>query len=451
MLKNDNFLYFVKNFKRVHIIGASGVSMSAIATHLKNCGLTVTGCDKNPKNKNVLPLDILLYKGHSVNHLKNVDAIIYTSAINKDNIELIYAKNNNIPIFTRAEILSIILSSFTNSIGISGSHGKTTCTAMLSHIMYNAKLYPTCFIGGNDYKFFNYLNGKNDFAILECCEYKKNFITINPNVSVVLNADNDHLDCYKNFDEIISSFNKFCKNKVNFINADEPYFDKIKNKKTISFGINNGDFIRAVNLIENNGFYTFTVNEYFKYKCKITLKIKGKFNIYNALASISVARYFGVSYDIIKTSLEEFCGVNRRNEYLGKLNDCNFYADYAHHPKEIEEFIKCIANNLNDLIIFQPHTYSRTQKLFNQLVDALSLSENVAIYKTYSAREKYNYQGSAKKLYLGLLKRKNCHYINSKTNLIEYVKSVSAQYKNIYFVGAGDIYEIAKEILTNNN
>ena len=447
---NGNFEeFFVKNTK-IHIIGILGISMSAIATMLQNMGCIVTGCDREYKHNNQRTADVFIYDKHEKAHILNADVVIYSSAVPEDNEELVFARKCKKLVLNRAETLNIILRQFNNVIGIAGSHGKTTATAMTTHIFMDAGLNPTAFIGGKDRALGNFLNGGNNFAIIESCEYKKSFLRLGVKTPVVLNIDNDHLDSYGSFTGIVNAFKEFCKDKINFINADDNSFNGIKNQKTISFGIDNGEYIRAVNLKESNGFYSFDILERGIKFARVKLNVQGRFNVYNALSSIAVARYYGIEYPVIVHALERFDGVWRRNEYLGKLGDADCYADYAHHPTELKEYINIVAEKKEKCIfVFQPHTYSRTELLFERFLDVLSKLNRVVVLKTYGARERYNKNGSAKRLYLALKNRTNCFYAENKKELADYLTKNDG-YKYIYFVGAGDIYKTAKSIIDNN-
>ena len=392
-MKSDKLLHKKRN---IHFSGICGVSMSAIAKHLNNKGFCVSGSDICLKNglKEHNFEDIKLYDHHSVTNLKGVDAFVYTSAIDENNPELLFARQNQIPIFRRSQVLGEILSEYKSAIAVSGSHGKTTATALLSNIFINAGLDPTVFLGGFTQDFGNYRCGKSDFVIAEACEYKKNFLDLKAKVCVVLNIDNDHLDCYCDMQEMVKGFSEFSKDSIAVINADDINCKKIESLTSVTFSINNLSNYTAKNIAFNGKGYSFDVIAYGLKLGRIDLKIKGYHNIYNALSSIAVSQIYNVPFSIQKDAIESFCGVKRRNEYLGKFDGIDVIADYAHHPKEILAMQKTF-NDLKKryLTVFQPHTYSRTRLLMDDFINCFNNDNPLIIYKTYTARYKYERQG----------------------------------------------------------
>ena len=424
---------------KIYMIGIGGVSMSAIAKHLLIKGFFVSGSDKQLNNftNELEKLGAKIYNNNLI-EVENADVIIYNSAISEDNLELTFAKKLNKAIFTRAEVLSKIISSFTNSIGVSGSHGKTTVTAMISNIYKQAGLPFTTYIGGEDVNLSNFYTCLNSKTIIsEICEYKKNILNFKVNNGVVLNVDNDHLDSYDNITDLKNAFVTFLNKSNNtFINADDLVLSAYKNATT--FAINSNATFRAVNLKNNDGFYSFNIKYNGENLCYLTLKVAGLHNVYNALASFSVAYKNKIKVNVIKKALENFTNVKRRNEFLFTINKTPIYADYCHHPTEIKNLIDTV--NLKykrALFIFQPHTYSRTKILFNDFVNLLK-DKNVVFYKTYPAREKFNYYGGA--YYLSLKCNKK-PFFNNFNNLINYLKNNNKNYDAIYVLGAGNLYD----------
>ena len=287
-MKNNKLLSKSKN---VHFLGICGVSMSGIAKHLQYEGYRLSGSDiaiKNGDNEHDFK-DIILYDNHSPKNLNGVDTIVYTSAIDEENPELVFAKQNNIRLIKRSQLLGEILSEYKNSIAVSGSHGKTTTTALLSNIFIKAGLDPTVFLGGFDRNFGNYRRGNSDFAIAEACEYKKNFLYLKSKISVVLNIDNDHLDCYSDMQEMIEVFADFSKNSISIINADDENCKKLVNMTSITFSINRLSNYMAKNITFNGNGYSFDVIAYGIKLGRINLKINGYHNIYNVLSAIAVS------------------------------------------------------------------------------------------------------------------------------------------------------------------
>ncbi len=448
-MKIEKLLYKSKN---VHFSGICGISMSGIAKHLQSKGYNVSGSDTGLKRGQIEHNfeNIKLYDKHSQTNLKDVDTLIYTSAIDDNNTELVYAKQNQITLIKRSQVLGEILSEYKNSIAISGSHGKTTATALLSNVFISAGLDPTIFLGGFDKNFGNYRLGKSDFAIAEACEYRKNLLDLNTKVVVVLNIDNDHLDSYTDMQEMVETFDNFAKNSIAIINADDKGCQKLESLTSISFGINNLSNYMAKNVDFNGKGYSFDVIAYGIKLGRINLKINGYHNIYNVLSTIAVSQLYHIPFSTQKEAIERFSGVKRRNEYLGKFCGIDIIADYAHHPKEISAMFKTFDSlNKRYLTVFQPHTYSRTKLLMNDFISCFNNDKPLIIYKTYPARESFDRRGSAKAIFTNLLKinKKGVFYSSSKQGVENIIKSQEKTIEFALFLGAGDIYEVAKEMV----
>ena len=448
-MKIDKMLH---NCNSVHFTGICGVSMSAIAKHLKNRGFKVCGSDIALKNgtSEIDFGDIKLFENHSKDNLNGVDALIYNSAIDPNNPELVFAQQNGILTLKRSQVLGEILSEYKTSISISGSHGKTTATAILSNIFIEAGLDPTIFLGGFDKNFGNYRLGNGDFVIAEACEYKKNLLDLKSKISVVLNIDNDHLDCYSDMQEMVKTFAEFSLNSIAVINADDTNCKKLESLTSISFGIENLTNYMAKNIVFKGKGYSFDVFGYGVKLGRISLKINGYHNIYNVLSAVAVSHLFNIPFSTQKKAIEKFLGVKRRNEYLGKFNSVDIIADYAHHPNEILAMQKTFdKTNKKYLFVFQPHTYSRTQLLMKEFVNCFNNDIPLIIYKTYPARESYSAKGSARTLYNNLLKihKKGVFYTSNKKGVVELIKGYEKAVDFIVFLGAGDIYEVAKSIV----
>ncbi len=450
-----------QNGLKVYFIGIGGVSMSGLAKLLLCRGFSVFGSDKR-KSSSTLELASLgatVFYSHSPSNLDGVDLVVYSSAIPENNPELSFAVSNGIPVYKRSQLLGEILSSFKCSVAVSGCHGKTTATAMLSSVFIRANLSPTVFLGGDYCDYGNLLLGKSDIAVAEACEYKKSFLDISPKVAVVLNIDNDHLDSFDGMKDVVSSFKRFVGSRLAVINADDKYYNEISNCTTVSFGIDNVATYYAQDIKQTEKGISFTACAYAKPYGRIKLMINGKHNVYNALSAFATADLMGVPFSVIKKGLEEFKGVKRRNELLGSFNGLDFYADYAHHPSEIKATLSAFkelnAFYKNDFItVFQPHTYSRTKILMNDFIDAFNGLDNVIIYKTYPAREKFDKKCSAKALKEKLDgKVPICLYAHSQTELKAHISSListSNKYKRVIFLGAGDIYQIALKLFKYN-
>ncbi|MCQ2387685.1 MAG: UDP-N-acetylmuramate--L-alanine ligase [Clostridia bacterium] len=447
MTKNFNLDFYSK----IHFIGIGGISMSSLAKYCVLLGKCVSGSDKSKSDltAQLKKAGVYITYRHLKRNIDGKDLVVYTSAISENNVELKRAKELGLPIIKRSELLNEIVKRHLVSIAVSGSHGKTTTTAMISKIFIKADKNPTVFLGGKVSEYGNFRKGGKDVVILEACEYKKNFFDLSPFMSVILNIDNDHLDSFNGIEDEIASFNAFAKNSISVINADDKNCFEVFNSKTVTFGVKNKAtyFVKRVNF--NGNGYSFTVYKYGKRVIRINLKISGKHNIYNALSAFAVADLFKIEPKIIKKALEEFDGVERRNELIGRIKNKDLIADYAHHPTEIEALLSTYKEKgLKSLVVFQPHTYSRTKFLMKDFVRVLSKADGLIIYKTYPAREKYMEEGSAEKLYFelresykGFIEYENGEKLNEK------VLSVIEGFDNVLFVGAGDIYDKAREIV----
>lgn len=443
------------NYKRIHFIGIGGVSMSALAKFCVCQNKLVSGSDKviSGETEKLKRLGIKLYLGHHASAVKYAELVVYSSAISENNEELLQAKKYNIPCVRRSEFLGEILSYYKNSIAVSGCHGKTTCTAMISQIFIEAGESPTVFLGGERMGYGNFRNGKRKVVVAEACEYKKNFLELPHTVSVVLNIDKDHLDSYDGMEDMVGCFSKFVGKTLAVINNDDINAKTMANQTTVTFGIKNPSTFMAKNVRKGKSGYSFDFYKSNVKVGKVKLSVVGKFNVMNALASLSVADLLGIDFFTAKRALESFTGVKRRSELLGKFNNMVCYGDYAHHPKELQATAVAL-NGFNEktLVVFQPHTYSRTKYLFNDFIAVLKKTKKLIIYKTYPAREEFDYLGSGENLALALQNEKvNCEYVNDENQLYEKIEQLSKEYSRAIFFGAGDIYDIAVSIIKSQN
>ena len=314
--------------------------MSALAKHLKLQGFNVSGSDISSNNLSHLKnLGITLYDKHSAKNVKDADIVVYTSAISDDNSELLYAKQKGLILLKRSQLLGQIMDRYNRSIGVCGSHGKTTTTDMIARMLICAELSPTVFLGGEDKDFGNYLCGNSDIIITEACEYQKNFLDLKPKITVVLNIDNDHLDTYKSIEQTVSAFYEFSKDSISIVNVDDEKAKSISTLSTISVSEKHLSNFRAKRLSYNGKGYSFTVYSSGRHLGRINLKVAGKHNVYNALASVAVGSLLKVPFSVQKTALDNFSGVKRRNEFIGKAFGVDMFCDYAHHPKEISAML----------------------------------------------------------------------------------------------------------------
>ena len=355
--------------------------MSALALLVKSEGKIVTGSDlsKSAITKKLKQKGVKVYKKHRATNIKNCDLVVYSGAVPSENPEIKMANQKNIPVIERSELLYLISKQYKNVIAVSGTHGKTTTTAMIAYIFMICGLNPTVHIGGE----FGAIDGniklgRKEFFITEACEFRDSFLTLKPTVSVINNIELEHLDYFKNFDNEVKSFNKFAykTKKTCFINSKiAPLIKKEDNIRTYGYSNSNSLYVRNIRLGSDNK-YSF---DCYKGKCYIgnfKLNVYGKHNIENALAAISVCLEYGIDYNVIYLGLKSFTNVHRRFELVGLYKKCMMIHDYAHHPTEIFNTIKTCKEVFKKKVIcvFQPHTYSRTKTLienFSKCFDGL--------------------------------------------------------------------------------
>lgn len=415
--------------------------MSALAAFLIDEGYSVGGSDaaESVYTERARSLGARVSVPHSAKNIKDENVIIYNSAIAKDNAELVYAYASGKMVFSRAQFLSLVAGNFKHVIYVAGSHGKTTCTAMLSHIFNAAEKDFACHIGGNDLTFKNfYKRGENkDFFISEACEYKKNIAYLSGETAILLNADPDHMECYSCKEELLSAYSDYLF-RADYKIIPSKGFCGAENG--ITFSIGGADYY-AENITENKEKYSFDIIERDEFLCSAALNVMGRHNIYNALASAAAARVYGISGEDISAGLKDFKGVERRFEYIGSFNGASVYCDYAHHPREISAVLstahKIAVGRL--FVVFQPHTYSRTKFLMDDFVEALKDEENLLIYATFPAREAYDGEGAADIL----AKKLSCRYADSINSLRAFFSEAKKD-DVILILGAGDIYSLAK-------
>ncbi len=444
------------NFNRIFFSGILGVSMSGLCKHSILIGKEVGGSDLNVGNckSDLEERGVRLYKDNLEQNVASFkpDALVYTSAIYQSNNEIKYAIEHGVPCIKRSVFLNECLKGYRKRIGVCGSHGKTTTTAMLAHCLINEKLNPTIFLGGEDERFGNYLYGEGEIALAEACEYRKNFLDLDVNYSLVLNIDNDHLESYKDMDDMVSAFEQFCSKGIAVINADDENCKMLSNGNSVTFGIVNNATYMAKKIKYNGKGYSFTLFRNGVAKVKIDLSIQGRHNVYNALSVCAMADLLGVSLTTVKESLKAFNGVKRRMEKIGSYQGVECITDYAHHPREIKATLESLGEKMKDyLVVFQPHTYSRTKMLMEEFVAELSKARKLIIYQTYPAREEYKKDGSSSRLFVEIKNRgmKYVYHVENEEMLKMRISQIKNEVQGIIFLGAGDIYSIAKNLVIN--
>ncbi|AGF53936.1 UDP-N-acetylmuramate--alanine ligase [Clostridium saccharoperbutylacetonicum] len=456
-----SFNFIKDKNKKIHFIGIGGISMSGLAAVLLNNGFKVSGSDfkDSPILDKLKTLGAEVYIGHKRENIKDADLVVYTAAIPSDNLELLEAQEKNITLMDRAEFLGQIMKGHKYNVAITGTHGKTTCTSMLSHITLAGDLDPTILVGGElDAIGGNFRIGKSDYFLVEACEYKRSFLKFFPYVGIILNIDADHLDCYKDIDEIADTFLKFSKlipNDGYLVGCIDDF--RVKeilskaNCNTISYGFSDNADVTAKNITFNkNGCATFDVYKGNKNLFTLTLNVPGKHNILNALASTCVSLIFDISADSIIDGLSKCKGAHKRFEYKGELNGVTVIDDYAHHPTEIQATLstaKQIDHN-KTYCIFQPHTYTRTKALFTEFTECFNDVDELILMDIYAAREKNTGLVSSDELGDALRKKGiKCTNVHSHDEALNYVKSKLTDGDLLLTVGAGDVVIVGEKYL----
>ena len=461
----------IKKYKniKIHFIGIGGIGMSGIAELMHDLGYLVQGSDLKPSEntKRLEKKGIKVFIGQKRKNIDTVKAVVFSSAIKKDNPEIRESKKNKIPLISRADMLAELMKT-KKSIAIAGSHGKTTTTSLVGNILDEAKFDPTIVNGGiiNSYSKNNRF-GKGEWMVVEADESDGSFLRLPHQISIITNLDIEHLDFYKNKEKLFEAFELFIQNLPFYGTAvvclDDKNLKKIIKKthtrNLITYSIN--DKLADVyidNIIYKQNITKFRINikkKIYKYKGSYNYSIKtiGNHNVLNGCASIITAFLVGVKNQHIKQALKNYIGVKRRFTYLGKVKNSLVYDDYAHHPTEIRATLAAAKKIRKKIIvIFQPHRYSRTKVLINEFVEVLSKIKELYLLKTYSAGEKTIKKATSEALIKKISKyKKNVKYIKNENNLYELLINLSSQKSIIIFMGAGSITRIADEFMQKND
>lgn len=446
---------FLKGKKHIHFIGIGGSGMYPLAQILHSKGYYLTGSDNNPTETLDLikNMGITVFMGQRAENIEGADLIVYTAAIMEDNPELIAARNSGVKVIERADLLGLITAKFSNSICVSGTHGKTTTTSMLTQIFLAAKTDVSAVIGGKLKAIGGSgIAGNGDTLCCEACEFLDHFLKLSVDVAVVLNVDEDHLDYFKNLNNIIRSFNQFSKNasKAVIVNGDDANSMKavegITGKDIITFGRSSNNDWYPDKIIHSGNLETyFTVMHKGKPFCDAVIHVPGEHNIINAVAAAAAADYSGVSAESIAKGLDEFRGAGRRFEKFGECGGITVVDDYGHHPAEIAATLKTAKNMSFKRVwaVHQPFTYSRTYMLMDDFADALSIADKVVLTEIMGSREKNTYNVYAKDL---SDKIKGCVWFPDFEQVADYVCDNAESGDLIITLGCGDVYKVARMI-----
>lgn len=437
-----NIKELIESSNNIHFIGICGISMQKLAFFMQSLSKNVSGSDLQ-KIKNVEKNIKYFQNDHNINYIKNADLVVVNSAIKSSNAEIVYARENNIPIITRMELLCYVCSFFRCVVAVAGTHGKTTTATMLYQILCSSNKKVSAHIGGNIMN--DRLDKDDDILIIEACEYAENFLMLKPDISIITNIDNDHLDYYKTFENLKLAFAQFVQNSGKvylFDTKNTKFLTKENNVVELDF-VNKS--VKNVSFDQNITKFWYVDNES-NTECYISLNAVGMYNIENSLLAINVARHFGISCKNISNSLLKFSNAERRMQDLAVLKSCRVLTDYAHHPTEIKRYIASLSEKKvsNNLIIFQPHTFSRTAILFDDFVDVLEKCDILIIYKEYPARETFKDGKSAFQLFKNI-NNQNLYYCKNQKELYDILDNFLDIATTISFVGAGNINKVGEK------
>ena len=441
--------------RRVHLAGIGGVSMSPLAEVLHGMGLAVQGSDQSGSAAvdHLRSLGISIHVGHEAGDIEGAEFVVRTAAIHDDNPEIAAARAGGIPVFERAEAWGAIMRQYENAVCIAGTHGKTTTTSMTTHIFMAAQADPTVMIGGTlPMLHSGYRVGRGDTIILESCEYCNSFLHFFPTVAVVLNVEADHLDFFKDLDDIKRSFRRFAQltppdGRI-VVNADdEGAMDALKGLPLFTFGCREGADCQARDLTWHGGRPDFDVVVDGKVYTHLSLRVAGLHNVYNALAAASAAYVLGIPSKAVRQGLEGFFGAGRRFELKGQYNGARVYDDYAHHPAELHALLEMAQSLGCERVIcaFQPHTYTRTKALFDDFVRELQLADLVILTDIYAAREQNTIGISSRDLAERI---PGALYCPSLPEAAEKLRELAQPGDLIVTAGAGDIYTVGEMLLS---
>ena len=446
---------YIKPGRRAHLVGVGGVSMSPLAEVLHGAGMVITGSDMHDSAtvEHLRSLGIHVTVGHRAENVAGAELVIRTAAVHDVNPEIAAAREAGIPVFERAQAWGSIMKHYRNALCISGTHGKTTTTSMCTHIIMAAGLDPTVMIGGTlPLLGAGHRVGRGETIILESCEYCNSFLSFFPTVAVILNIEADHLDFFKDLEDVERSFREFASRTPEdgyvVANADDRNtMDTLRgiNRKMITFGLGSNADVYAENITylgANSQFDIMYKGEKFT---DVTLHVPGVHNVKNALAATAAAICLGIRPNAVKYGLAGFNGAGRRFEFKGKFNGADVYDDYAHHPGELKALLDTVEqlNYKRNILVFQPHTYSRTAALFDDFIKQLRRPNVLLLAEIFAAREKNTIGISSAAL---AEKVEGALFFPTFTELETALRRIAQPGDIILTVGAGDVYKIGENL-----
>ncbi len=450
MQQNKKISTYLTPGHHVHLVGIGGVSMRPLGLVLKGMGMAVTGSDMSASvsTRELEAQGIPVAIGHHAENIVGADCIIRTAAAHNDNPEIAAARAAGIPVFERAQAWGEIMKSYKNAVCISGTHGKTTTTSMMTHILMEAEVDPTVMIGGYlPLLHAGHRVGHGDTILLESCEYCDSFLNFFPTLAVVLNVEADHLDYFKDLADVQKSFHKFAELATFGViaNGDDPHtVQAMEGIDYVSFGLNDSNRIHSANMCPDWRHFDVICDG--KHYCHLDMGVLGRHNALNALAAAAAAWMMGIPGEAVARGLEAFHGAGRRMEFKGNFHGADVYDDYAHHPDELKATIESV-RSLGDrrlVLAFQPHTYTRTKALFDDFVRELKKADVVILAEIYAARERNTTGISSAHLAARI---PGAVYCETLPDVTEYLRQNVREGDVVITMGAGDIFRAGEALL----
>ena len=451
MFQNKKIAKYLTPGCHVHLVGIGGVSMRPLGLVLKGMGMEVTGSDMSASDgtRELEEKGIPVAIGHHAENIQGASCIIRTAAAHNDNPEIAAARAAGIPVFERAQAWGEIMKSYKNAICVSGTHGKTTTTSMLTHILMEADLDPTVMIGGYlPLLHASHRVGHGDTILLESCEYCDSFLNFFPTLALVLNVEEDHLDYFKDLADIQKSFHQFAEMATFGVvaNGDDPHTVKaMEGIDFVSFGLAEGNRIHAANMCPDwRHFDVLCDGEFY---CHLDMGVLGRHNAMNALAAAAAAWMMGIPGETVSRGLQAFHGAGRRMEFKGTYNGADVYDDYAHHPDEVAATLAAVRNAMPGrrlVLAFQPHTYSRTSALFDDFVRELSEADVLVLAEIYAARERNTIGISSADV---AEKIPGAVFCETLPEVTQFLRANVREGDVVITMGAGDIFRAGEALL----
>ena len=452
-----------RHVKKLHFVGIGGIGMSGIAELLLNQGFKITGSDINDSKviQNLKDKGAEIFIGHDTKNLTDADVLVYSSAVNRDNPEIISAMNKHIPIIRRAEMLGELIALKETSIGVAGTHGKTSTSSMVGAMLSKANLDPTLVVGGLVRNInTNSLLGEGEIIVVEADEFDRSFLSLQPTIGIITNIELEHTDCYEDLYDLQNAFTQFANaspfyGAVIIGNQSPAAAEIIPNIKRpiITFGLTKKSDFYANDIIHNKSETTFTVFDRGNNLGVIHLHVPGEHNVLNALASIALGIEMNIPFHDIAAGLESYKGVRRRFDIKGEENGVMVVDDYAHHPTEVRVTLNSARNGWNRriLAVFQPHLYSRTKAFYQEFAIALMEADILVITDVFPAREK-PIEGITGKMVADFAKKsghKNIYYLENLENLEKKLDNLCQPNDMVITIGAGNIWRYAESYINH--